>query len=78
MGLLKSKCQCDRCKKIYENGQVDYNGYYYCERCEIKIKIESLENEKNELIEWLKETHLKELKDMKLKIKNLKNDLNNL
>ena len=73
------KASCDVCKRIIE-GHVfeDYDGVQRCRRCYLEAELYFEEGQYKNKINWLKETHIEDLKEMKKRIVTLKKELETL
>lgn len=71
MPILIAKC--DICGKEIKNEEIYIDERELCcEKCFIKKEIYNLEQERNELHKWLKQTYLKKVKEIGIQIKILK------
>ena len=75
MGIISSKCECDRCRLIFENLEEDFDGCYFCNKCKILNEIECEKKEIKEVTKWLKDTFINGIKEKRKKIKQLEVDL---
>ena len=75
MGIISSKCECDRCHLIFENLEENIDGFYFCNKCEILNEIECEKREIKKTIKWLKGTFINDIREKRKKIKQLEVDL---
>jgi hypothetical protein len=75
MTMLKGKC--DLCNLVFDSEELynHYDGIHYCERCDLKVIIRELEEDIRELRIWLKDTHIKKLRDMRKRLAAYKEKL---
>ena len=78
MSIIKGRC--DRCGKVF-NGEClerDYDGNDLCQKCimidELREKVSELKNKED----WLKNTHLKEVDNLKQQILILEERINSI
>jgi hypothetical protein len=74
-----TKFVCDRCDKEFDSSFLGstYPGDY-CIKCHLETEINYLQGRIKNKIEWLKITHIKEIKENRKKIKELKEKLNKI
>lgn len=72
MTILTAKC--NRCGKILKSNEIymNYDGVHHCERCHNLTELDELIREFKDTKEWLEETHIADLKDLKKQILELK------
>jgi hypothetical protein len=68
---------CDRCEIILSEGEIykDYDGHTFCRKCEMKNELDFLQRSYKDKMSWLKKTHLKELREIKKKMVEIKSKL---
>jgi ribosomal protein L37AE/L43A len=76
MGILQA--QCDRCGKIDETVEYDNDGIYRCEKCHIENELVYLENRLRSQTKWIRDVWIKQLKEMRQSIKELKEKFESL
>lgn len=71
------KAICDDCGKEISSGEIytDYDGLDKCKNCDLKSKLYFAEAAHRDKMEWLKVTHIKDLKKLKAQIAHIKSEL---
>lgn len=71
MAYIKAKC--DHCNSfLLENEwNQDYDNTVLCDKCYIRDQLKTRIRERNEKMEWLERTHLKQIKELDKEISEL-------
>ena len=75
MGIVSA--ECDRCNKALSKKEVveDYDNQIFCKPCYCWNEWEYHKRIHADKLKWLKETHIRQLKETKKKINELKAEL---
>lgn len=75
MGTVTAKC--DDCGIIIKNEEIfkNYDNIFLCKKCKLKNDLCCAKREYNELKKWLEVTHLLQLKQLKDRMKELKQQI---
>ena len=70
------KAECDACGEIIK-GRIyeDYDHIQRCQKCYLESELYYAESQYNGKLNWLKKTHIEDLKNMRQKISRLKKEL---
>lgn len=75
MGTITGRC--DVCNEVFDGDDLtkDYDGRDLCTKCELELNLVDIEGCYVEQRNWLMDTHIKRLREMKKEITTLKKKL---